>query len=80
MNVFIIFFAVSSFVVPCKHIIFASSSLLESFASLTFSHNAALIPFTLFAAIDIPCPDPHINIPKLFPSLTANPTLVAYIG
>lgn len=44
-------------------------------------HTAALIPFTLFAEIEIPTPVPHISIPQSYsPEATAFATFSPYTG
>ena len=45
-------------------IIFASLCSLESFAVNSLCARAALIPFILFAEIEIPIPVPHISTPN----------------
>ena len=47
-----------------KASIFVSLCSLDNFAEYGSLHTTALIPFTLFAAIDIPTPVPHITIPQ----------------
>ena len=50
----------------------ASLWRLASLAEYGSEQSAALIPFTLFAEIDIPIPDPQITIPKsVFLSITS---------
>ena len=54
---------------------------LETLAEYVSLHNAALIPRTLFAAIDIPIPVPQMRIPLFaFPLITLSHTERAISG
>ena len=54
---------------------FASLCCLDNFACSIEVQRAALIPFILFAEIDIPIPDPQMIIPLCdYPLETEKPT------
>ena len=64
-NHFFTIFLISSYDVNLapRARMFASLCFLLISACFTEVHNAALTPFILFAAIDIPIPEPQITIP-----------------